>query len=178
MFDAFAVMRQLHELLWHLREAAALPAARPLHEDLHDAIATTERLADSDADALAGLDISAHRSAVTGVLRRASELTRAEVPGPKADYAGADLIGARLDGADLRGASLRAARLIGARLTGADLRVADLTGADLRDADLSGADLRGSLFLSQSQLDAATGDTRTRLPSSLTRPAHWSGARR
>jgi uncharacterized protein YjbI with pentapeptide repeats len=178
MFAAFAVMRQLHELLWHLREAAALPAARPPHEDLHSAIAATERLASSDADALGGLDISAHRSAVTALLRRASELTRADVPGPKADYAGADLIGARLEGADLRGASLRAARLIGARLTGADLRVADLTGADLRDADLSGADLRGSLFLSQSQLDAASGDTRTRLPSSLARPAHWTGARR
>ena len=31
MFDTFAVMRQLHELLWYLTEAADLPTAAPLH---------------------------------------------------------------------------------------------------------------------------------------------------
>ena len=82
-----------------------------------------------------------------------------------------------LRGADLRGASLRGAYLIGADLRAADLRMADVTGADLRGADLGGADLTESLFLIQSQLDAAKGDTATRLPPSLTRPAHWSPGR-
>jgi uncharacterized protein YjbI with pentapeptide repeats len=68
---------------------------------------------------------------------------------------------------------LRGAYLIGADLRGADLRVADLIGADLRGADLRGADLRDSLYLTQSQLDAARGDTGTKLPPSLARPAHW-----
>jgi uncharacterized protein YjbI with pentapeptide repeats len=55
--------------------------------------------------------------------------------------------------------------------------VPDLTGADLRGADLRGADLAQALFVTQAQLDAAKGDTGTRLPPSLTRPVYWSGQR-
>jgi uncharacterized protein YjbI with pentapeptide repeats len=51
--------------------------------------------------------------------------------------------------------------------------MADLTGADLRGADLRGADLSDSIFVTQSQLDAAKGDLDTMLPPSLTRPTHW-----
>ena len=76
-----------------------------------------------------------------------------------------------------RDANLRGARLIGADLSRADLSLADLTGADLRAADLRGADLASCLFLTQAQLDAAEGDTGTRLPPPLTRPAHWPGRR-
>jgi uncharacterized protein YjbI with pentapeptide repeats len=86
---------------------------------------------------------------------------------------GADLVGKNLRGADLSGASLRGASLIGADLAGANLRLADFTGADLRGADLSGADLQEAIFLTQSQLTSAQGDLDTRLPASLTRPAHW-----
>ena len=100
-------------------------------------------------------------------------MVRAQLPGSKPDYRGADLAGARLAGADLAGANLRGARHIGADLSRADLTLADLTGADLRAASLRGADLARSLFLTQSQLDAAEGDTGTNVPRSLTRPAHW-----
>jgi uncharacterized protein YjbI with pentapeptide repeats len=51
--------------------------------------------------------------------------------------------------------------------------MADLTGTDLRGAELSGDDLTGSLFLTQFQLDAAKGDSSTKLPPSLNRPGHW-----
>ncbi|HET8661479.1 MAG TPA: pentapeptide repeat-containing protein [Micromonosporaceae bacterium] len=173
MFEVFAVVRQLHELLWHLAEAVALPAARPLHPALRRALEETDRLRHRAAETIVQLDVVAHRHGVTALLRRASELARATVPGRKADRSGADLVRARLPGADLRGASLRGAYLIGADLRGADLRVADLAGADLRGADLRGADLRGCLFLTQSQLDTASGDAATRLPASLARPPHW-----
>jgi len=103
MFEAFPVMRQLHELLWYLTEGLTLPPARQL---------------------------------------------RAEVPGHRKNHRGADLIGAKLAGANLR-------------------------GANLRGADLSGADLTGSLFLTQSQVNAARGDLTTRLPSTLSHPPHW-----
>ncbi len=63
--------------------------------------------------------------------------------------------------------------LIGADLRGADLRLADLAGADLRGANLAGADLRGTLFVTQSQLEAAIGNPATLLSPALTRPAHW-----
>jgi uncharacterized protein YjbI with pentapeptide repeats len=173
MFEVFTIMRQLHELLWYLTEALTLQPARPLHGELSLALDETDRLTHSSPDALVKLDVTAHRRDVYALLLRASELVRARARRRKIDRSGADLIGKDLSGADLRGANLNGARLIGADLSGADLRMADLIGADFRGADLSGADLTGSIFLTQSQLDAAKGDIETRLPSSLARPTHW-----
>ncbi|MFI9626535.1 pentapeptide repeat-containing protein [Streptomyces sp. NPDC052042] len=175
MFEVFPVMRQLHELLWYLTEALSLEPARALHRDIRRRLDETERLTHLPADALADLDVAAHREQVAALLSRVSRDVRATAPrGKKRDRRGADLMGARLRGADLRGADLRGAYLIAADLTGADLRLADLIGADLRDADLSAADLTESLFLTQAQLNAAKGDAVTRLPPTLARPAHWS----
>ncbi len=174
MFDVFAVVRALHELLWYLSEALTLlPPDHPLHSALSRALEETERLTQTSPAALLALDVAAYRRDINALLLRASEQVRAEVRQNTRDYRGADLIGARLKGADLRGANLRGAYLIGADLRGADLRMADLTGADLRDADLRGADLTGSIFLIQSQLDAAKGDAATKAPPSLARPTHW-----
>ncbi|MFF5955000.1 pentapeptide repeat-containing protein [Streptomyces luteogriseus] len=174
MFDVFPVMRQLHELLWYLTEALALPAARPVHAELRKALAKTEELTAGTPEELAGLDVAAHRQEVNVLLLRTSELARAGTRGRRKDRRGADLVGARLKGADLRGASLRGACLIAADLTGADLRGADLIGADLRDTDLTDADLTGAFFLTQPQVNAARGSAGTRLPGSVTRPGHWT----
>ncbi|PZH20810.1 oxetanocin A resistance protein [Streptomyces sp. NTH33] len=177
MFEAFPVVRQLHELLWYLTEALTLDAARPVHAELRRALERTERLTLLPPGELAALDVGAHRQEVNVLLLRSSELARAEVRGAKGgrkDRRGADLIGARLRGADLRGASLRGACLIAADLTGADLRQADLIGADLRDADLTDADLTGAFFLTQPQVDAARGSAGTRLPGSVSRPVRWA----
>ncbi|MDH6454946.1 MULTISPECIES: pentapeptide repeat-containing protein [unclassified Streptomyces] len=174
MFDVFPVVRQLHELLWYLTEALTLPAARPVHADLRRMLERTEALTRGTAEELTVLDVAAHRQDVNVLLLRTSELVRAGRGGKKKNRRGADLMGARLKGADLRGASLRGAYLIAADLTGADLRDADLIGADLRDADLTDADLTGAFFLTQPQLNAARGSAGTRLPDSVTRPAHWT----
>ena len=174
MFEVFPIMRDLHELLWYLTEALTLRPALPLHSELSLAMEDTERLTHSSPDSLRELDVEALRQDVNVLLLRTSELVRAGVRPKKMDRRGADLIGAKLKGADLRGASLRGAHLIGADLRGADLRMADLTGADLRAADLRGANLTGSIFLIQSQLESAKGDTETTFPQALTRPAHWS----
>ncbi|MEU2246734.1 pentapeptide repeat-containing protein [Streptomyces sp. NPDC019224] len=174
MFQVFPVVRQLHELLWYLTEAAALTPARPLRGEVRRTLEATEALTRLDASALADLDVAAHRGEVAGLLGRVSALVRATAPGrKKRNHRGGDLIGARLRGTDLRGADLRGAYLIAADLSGADLRLADLIGADFRDADLSGADLTGALFLTQAQVNAAKGNGTTRLPSSLDRPTHW-----
>ncbi|MDJ0346875.1 pentapeptide repeat-containing protein [Streptomyces sp. H10-C2] len=173
MFEVFPVMRDLHELLSYLTEALTLRPARPLHGELGVALQETERLTWLSPDDLVGLDVAALRRDTNALLLRASELVRAEFRGKKKDRRGADLIGAKLKGADLRGANLRGAYLIGADLRGADLRMADVIGADFRDADLRGADLTGSIFLIQSQLDAAQGDAETKVPPVLTHPARW-----
>lgn len=174
MFEVFPIVRALHELMWYLTEALSLAAARPVHRELRSALDVTDRLSRGSAEQLASLDVLAHRGEVNLLLLRASELVRAAVPGRKKNRRGADLVGAKLAGTNLRGANLRGARLVAADLTGADLRLADLIGVDFRDADLAGADLTGSLFLVQSQVDAASGDATTRLPPSLARPTHWS----
>jgi hypothetical protein len=171
MFAVFGVMRELHELLWHLTEALDLPASG-LRAPLRAARDATWRLTGLGPDAVLALDLGAHRHEVTDLLRRASELARG-AGSRSVDRAGADLVGAHLRHADLRGANLRGARLIGADLRGADLRLADLTGTDLRGADLTGADLSTSLFLTQAQLDAARGDAGTRLPAVRRHPPHW-----
>ena len=163
MFEVFPIMRDLHELLWYLSEALTMQLAHPLHGELSLALEDTQGLTHNTPHALRELDVEAHRRDVNALLLRTSELVRSEVRHKK-DRRGTDLIGADLKGADLRGASLRGAYLIGADLRGADLRMADLIGADFRGADLSGADLTDSIFLIQSQLDAAKGDAATKLP--------------
>ncbi|MEU3409155.1 pentapeptide repeat-containing protein [Streptomyces sp. NPDC006670] len=174
MFDAFPVMRQLHELLFYVSAALDIPAAATLHPALRTLLTKTEALTRADADTLAALDVPALRQEINTLLLKASELARAKAPGRKKNHRGADLMGARLAGADLRGANLRGAYLIAADLGRADLRGADLIGTDLRDTNLRGADLRDTLFLTQPQLNAAQGDAATRIPGHLTRPAHWS----
>jgi hypothetical protein len=182
MFAAFAMMRNLHELLYYLDEALALPArperpsrpARDLRDELRGARDGIEKLASGDADALLALDVAPLRAGVGDLLGRVSELVRAGQGRPrKRDRRGADLVGAVMAGADLRGTNFRGALLIGADLSGADLRLTDLLGADLRGANLAGADLRGAIFLIQSQLDSARGDTTTKLPPALSHPAPW-----
>lgn len=162
MFSVYNVMRQLHEILWYLREASAT-----------ELFAEVEELTNAEAKTLVEVDVGALRDRVRPVLTRFSEERRAGIPGKK-DRRGADLIGAKLRKAALRGADLRGAYLLGADLREADLRGADLLGADLRNADIRGADLRDALFLTQFQLNAAQGDTRTRFPDALTPPTHWA----
>jgi len=188
MFAAFGVLRPLNELRWHLAQAAellspggaagSLSAIGALREELSEALRAAQGYASGTPEMLTKLDISAHRDAVSDLLRRVSAAVRtAFAPGGQdlrgADLAGADLRPTAPHGAGLRGASLRGALLIGADLTGADLAWADLTGADLRGARVGGADLSGALFLSRNQAGSALGDARTRLPAALPRPAHW-----
>jgi len=173
LFAAFAAMRTLHELRWYLTEVLGLDSARQLHAEAGRALGAVERMADGSLDELALTEAETRRDEVGSLLRRVSGLVRAGGP-EGGDRAGADLAGADLRGARLGRTSLRGAYLMRADLTGADLRRADLLGADLRGAQLAGADLRGALFLTQSQVGAAGGDPRTRIPSRLVRPAHWA----
>ena len=180
MFGLLPVMRQLHELLWYLNEAMEMPETRPIRDALVRAYDETERITQGSPEEVRSVDVASHRERANAVLSRASELVRTaalpEVEAPKRSGKigpGADLMGAQLSEQDLRGSNLRGACLIAADLSGADLRAVDLIGADLRDSNLSGADLSSSFFVTQSQLNSAKGDPATRLPPSLTRPAHW-----
>ena len=174
MFAAFTVAWPLHELLWYLRAAMALPAARSMREALEGAYAATDALAARSAIDTTTPDVNAHRALVNDLLREVSALARAPYAATALDRRGADLIGHDLRSLDLRGADLRGADLIGADLRGADLALADVTGADLRGADVRGADLGAALFVTASQLRAARGDAGTAIPEGMERPSHWA----
>lgn len=181
MFDAFSIMRQLHEMLWLLIEARGLPSAGSIHESIHALLKETENLTFLGFEAILTLDLAAHREKVSRILQEASHIERTAIRSslgspaghPKALRPGVDRMGADLRSYDLCGISLRGACLIAANLRKTDLTGTDLMGADLRDADLCGANLSNGLFLTQSQINGAKGDSGTRLPDSLEPPAHW-----
>ena len=170
--EALPWARRWHEVAWYLDEATRLPATAVLHEALVEARDAALELAVLGPRDPRAVDADVQRADMDQLLRRASDLARAAHP-ERRELRGASLVAARLIGVDLTGANLRGAMLLGADLRRATLADADLTGADLRGADLREADLGGALFLTQAQLETATGDGRTRLPVGLHRPDHW-----
>lgn len=182
MFAAFRVLQPVHEILFYLSQALAIPLPGKLTAEVQELEARLRSAAGQDAAALAGLDVGAARAAagpllaqVSAVVRdRARAEGRAPAQLPVHLRARAELMGRNLTRADLRGADLRGALLIGARLDEASLDSTDLLGADLRDASVRGTDLGNALFLTQPQVNSARGDLRTRLPHGLSRPGHWT----
>ncbi|GLC32639.1 pentapeptide repeat-containing protein [Clostridium omnivorum] len=181
MFQVFLIMRQLHEMLWYLTEALMLQGNSITKNTLSQLIKETEGLTNLDAGSLLEINLEAHRQKVNSLLQQTSEHIRFIVTSgqkntlkSKKRIAGRlDLIGADLRRTNLRGADLRGALLIAANLSGNDLSGADLIGADLRDADIRDANLSDSLFITQSQINSARGNSNTRLPVSLTPPEYW-----
>lgn len=182
MFDAFLVMRQIHELLWYLEEALMLKAAVSIWSELEVALEETRQLSLLDKDLILKLDLGNLWSKVNNLLLKASEFVRAEViKGEElTQFVGKKILGSKLDliGADLRGtnlasANLRGAYLIAADLRGCNLKGVDFIGADLRDTDIRGADLSESIFLTQAQINVAKGDSKTKLSNRLERPVNW-----
>lgn len=181
MFQAFLVMRQLHEMLWYLTDAREAEPARSIQPELRAMLDRTQELTLLSPDSLLVLDIPAHREEVNALLLKTSQLVRDEARRElkrqqgtcknlrrRRNFIAADLRNTNLTGANLRGACLIAADLRGAHLDGVDC-----IGADFRDADLRGANLSRCIFLTQAQLNAAKGDKNTMLPASLTRAVHW-----
>jgi hypothetical protein len=170
-FDAFAVLRPLHEILWYL--ADPVPEAPPALRD--EVTAAARRVAALTDGPLEGVDVGAVRAEVGELLGRVSEAARgwSGRGHPRADLVGRDLRSGRAAKRALAGTTLRGALLMGADLRGVDLGRADLLGADLRGADLRGAGLARTLFLTGPQVAAARGDTTTTLPARVRRPAAW-----
>lgn len=170
MFAAFATMRHVQELRYLLADARRRGLSPELDAALAELADRLAVLANADLETVCAVDPLALRAEAGPLLGLASAALR----GPAGRrLGGKDLAGQRMRGAALASADLRGALLIGADLRGADLLGADLLGADLRAADVSGADLNDALFLTQPQLDAATGDATTRISPHLGRPNHW-----
>ncbi|RAX43638.1 pentapeptide repeat-containing protein [Arthrobacter sp. AQ5-06] len=179
MFPAFKIVRQLHEMLWYLAEAAT----RTFDPDTLQQVDRLRTIIGSamtgDVQQLLTLDLVDLHARVRSALMDVSEEVRASYLATGNDHLdaafvpGADLMGRKLRSRSLCGANLRGAYLIAADLRGCDLSGADLLGADFRDARLEGADLSKALYLTQPQINAAKGDSSTHLPADLSTPTHW-----
>lgn len=179
MFSTFAVVRQLHEMLWYLAEAAERATTSELSGPVAQLRHEIQRALDGDASKILATNVERIRSEVRQALIGVSEEARGGyAAGSEADvsadlHPSADLVGRNLRSTRLCGADLRGAYLIAADLRQNDLAGVDLLGADLRDARVEGTDLSNALFVTQLQVDAAQGDGTTILPAAIRRPQHW-----
>ncbi|MGL5085464.1 MAG: pentapeptide repeat-containing protein [Clostridium sp.] len=166
MFDVFLIVRRLHEMIWYLTQAFNSKATISIKDRIENLIDETENLTMLDADSLKSLDIESHRDKVNELLSKTSDLVRSMASkGKKSNLKNKKTIAGRRDfiGVDFRKINLR----------GADLRGAFLIAADFRGVNLNGANLAGSIFITQPQINAAKGDSNTKLPISLVRPSYW-----
>lgn len=177
MFDVFLIMRQLHEMLWYLNQAISLKENKSIHDKIRVMIEETERLTYLDCKSLIELDVMSHQDKVNILFSDTSEIVRKNScygeNKSKNIPKGLDCIGSDLRKFNLKGANLRGAFLIATNLRNVDLSKADLIGADMRDADIRGANLSDCIFITQSQINTAIGDSSTKLPKILNRPPYW-----
>ena len=181
MFQAFTLMRQLQEQLRYLAEAECIVEDSSLANRIVEVKTSTEQLTSLEPSKLEELDMNLQWVRVDALLMKVSEQLRfpkkgkLSLPFPyKMTLGGrADLSAKDLKKCNLSGSSLRGVCLIASDLKGMDFEKTDFIGADLRDADVRGADLSKSIFLTQHQINAAKGDSKTQIPSMLLRPSHW-----
>ena len=168
----FLTLVRLRQTLWYLVCAASLRPAGALLPGLERLLAEEQRLEAMLPQPLPAGAEEQWRKNADRTLRRAISLTQQQVLRGRPARQVRDGAGRRLRGS-LTGADFGMGLLIAADLSGCVLTGANFLGADLRDADLRGADLSGSIFLTQSQINAARGDGTTRLPPRLKRPEWW-----
>lgn len=145
MAAVLSTMRQLHELLALLDEAARRGSA-----GADDLTARVLVLTAGTPEEVLAAPLDDLHEAAGGLFEEVAAAAAGRWPDAP-DLRRADLAGADLGGRDLRGANLRGAFLIGADLRGADLTDACLLGADVRGAEARGARLDGALFLTGPQ---------------------------
>jgi uncharacterized protein YjbI with pentapeptide repeats len=175
MFDVFLIMRQLHEMLWYLTQASILEVSDSIREEINLMIIETEEMTNLTPESILNLDIINHRTKVNVLLRKTSDLIQNKFKSKnnKKFKPGSDFIGKNLRKTNLVGADLRGGFLIAADLRENDLSGANLIGSDMRDADVRGANLENSIFITQSQINSAKGNSSTKLPQILDRPSYW-----
>ena len=173
MYEAFLVMRQLHEMLWYLTEAVTLENIVSIKESLQSMIEEIKQMTLLKPEAILEIDIESHRTQVNILLKEAYKLNRQDKKSIQKTSFEKMLIGKDLRKVNLKEADLSGAMMIAANLKECDLSGALLIGVDMRDADIRGANLSKSIFLTQTQINTAKGNQFTKLPSRLDRPSYW-----
>jgi hypothetical protein len=173
MFAVFLIIFQLNQMLWYLIEAWKITKVEVLKVQIDGLIIENRRRTQLSPDEILKLNIDKYRMSVNHVLKQAGELMAVEINGTNHKDKQTDLIGKNFRGANLSGKDLSMTLLIAANLEGCNLKGTNFLGADMRDVNIENVDLSESLFLTQGQINSASGNQNTKLPKTLCRPMKW-----
>jgi hypothetical protein len=170
IFQVFMIVFQLHQMAWYLLEASSLVTDKRIIAEVDALIAENIKMTALAPAEILQIDLTNYQTGVNLVLKKVSNQLAADSFDriERKDYFGKNFKRVNLNGRDFSMALMIAANLEGCSLTGTNF-----LGADLRDANIKNTDLRESLFLTQMQINAAQGNAKTKLPSSLCRPSSW-----
>lgn len=149
IFRVFLAVYQLHQMAWFLVEALNLSEEQEQRAEIKELVLLNQKMTSLPPEEILGLEIETYKARVNPVLKQM--VANASHHGT--DYSMKTMIGA----------NLRSLNLIRGIFLGTDLR-----GANVKDIDLSSC-----IFLTQMQINSAAGNSGTKLPASLSRPAHW-----
>lgn len=170
IFRVFMIVFQLHQMAWYLLEASSLITDQRIIADVDALIAQNNQMTALAPAAILQIDITNYQTGVNQVLKEVSH----QLAGDYLDkMERKDYFGKNFKRANLNGRDFSMALMIAANLEGCSLKGTNFLGADLRDANIKNTDLRGSIFLTQMQINAAQGNSKTKLPSKLRRPSNW-----
>ncbi|WP_157803145.1 pentapeptide repeat-containing protein [Lacrimispora celerecrescens] len=134
-------------------------------------ISENEQMLQQPMDHIAMLDLSEYRLNVNKVLKQISSDISAN--DTSSQFHGLIYLGKNFKKANLDRKNFSMSLMIAANLSGCSLWNTNFLGADLRDANIKNADLSKSIFLTQMQINSALGNSNTKIPINLTRPATW-----
>jgi len=171
LFKIFISVYQLHQMLWYLAEAFTLTSDELLIPTIELLISENEQMVQQSMDHIAMPDLSEYRLKVNKVLKQIS--TEISANASSNQIHGINYLGKNFKKANLDRKNFSMSLMIAADFSGCSLRKTNFLGADLRDANIKNTDLSKSIFLTQMQLNSAIGNSNTKIPINLSRPATW-----
>jgi len=171
LFQVFMIVYQLHQMLWYLVEAFTLTSNELLRSTIDSLISENEQMLQQPMDHIAMLGLPEYRSNVNNVLKQIS--TGISANDTSSQINGLNYLGKNFKKANLDRKNFSMSLMIAANFSGCSLKNTNFLGADLRDANIKNADLSKSIFLTQMQINSAIGNSNTKIPINLTRPATW-----
>ncbi|MDU4860807.1 MAG: pentapeptide repeat-containing protein [Terrisporobacter othiniensis] len=175
MYDVFVVVKNLQEMIWYLCDSFTFTESEDLRKRINEMIIETQSLTNLCAKKILEINVEEHRTKVNYLLKEviANVIKKINPKRKNDEPLGFDFIGKDLRNKDLIGANLVGALLIGSNLQHRDLSGAIVIGADMRDADIRGCNAENTMYLTQSQINSARGNSKTKLPLFIKRPSHW-----
>ena len=157
-------------MAWYLLEALSLASDETLKADIDELIMKNEQMTAYTSYELIHLDMEEYKANVNKVLKQISNGNAIFSSDKNSkDYFGKNFRHANLDRRDFS-----MAMMIAANFEGCSLKGTNFLGADIRDANIKNTDLSECIFLTQMQINAAKGNSNTKLPANLSRPSSFT----